>query len=84
MIRSRKLRAFLAQVALALSQSANDATVTRRRSEDEALAAAKRASLHNVSNCTRAEALSYQYWDTTWYALLTGLRSALKAKLVTP
>lgn len=52
------------QVALALSQSANDATVTRRRSEDEALAAAKRASLHNVSNCTRAEALSYQYWDT--------------------
>lgn len=52
------------QVALALSQSANDATATRTRSEDEDLAAAKRESLHIVSHSSRAEALSYQYWDS--------------------
>ncbi|DBA75450.1 TPA: hypothetical protein ACH3X1_010707 [Trebouxia sp. C0004] len=52
------------QVALALSQSANDATATRRRSEDADLAAAKRESLHIVSHSSRAEALSYQYWDS--------------------
>ncbi len=56
-------------MALALSQSANDATATRTRSEDEDLAAAKRESLHIVSHSSRAEALSYQYWDGNWYAI---------------
>ncbi|KAL3133959.1 hypothetical protein ABBQ32_008406 [Trebouxia sp. C0010 RCD-2024] len=52
------------QVALALSQSVKDASTTRTRSEDEDLAAAKRQSLHMVSKGSRAEALSYQYWDS--------------------
>ena len=68
--RHKLLRAILitccSQVALALSQSADDATMTRTRSEDEDLAAAKRQSLHNISRCSRAEALSYQYWDSNW------------------
>ena len=55
------------QVALALSQSANDASATRTRSEDADLAAAKRQSLHIISRGgSRAEALSYQYWDSNW------------------
>lgn len=55
------------QVALALSESANDASATRTRSEDEDLAAAKRQSLHIISRGgSRAEALSYQYWDSNW------------------
>lgn len=54
------------QVALALSQSVKDASTTRTRSEDEDLAAAKRQSLHMVSKGSRAEALSYQYWDSNW------------------
>ncbi len=64
----------LLQVALALSQSANDATATRTRSEDEDLAAAKRESLHIVTHSSRAEALSYQYWDSNWYAILAWQR----------
>lgn len=55
------------QVALALSQSANDASSRTTRSEDADLAAAKRQSLHVVSRGgSRAEALSCQYWDSNW------------------
>lgn len=54
------------QVALALSRSANEATVTRSRSEEDQLALAKRESLAMVSHSSKGEALSYQYWESNW------------------
>ena len=69
------------QVAIALSKSANEATVTRSRSEEDQLALAKRESLAIVSHSSKAEALSYQYWDSNWYGTLSFMQSCSKSCL---
>ena len=69
------------QVAIALSKSANEATVTRSRSEEDQLALAKRESLAIVSHSSKAEALSYQYWDSNWYGTCASMQSHSKSCL---
>lgn len=62
------------QVALALSQSANDANLALAQQEAENIAHVTRQSLLPLASgrsTGQADALSYKLWDSDWYAVFT-------------
>ena len=56
------------QMALALSQSVDEASAAQALREQESVAAAERQSLGPAGSSSKAEAVSYSLWSRDWCA----------------